>query len=76
MEINTTFWHRAKVYFTCIMSLSWLIAVQTMNKINLFFSEISQQTNTIYAFIKKLPLFLKFGTEPDIIVHGSVTHGT
>ena len=46
MDINATFWHKAKVYFTFIKSLSWLITVPNtcMNKINQFFSEISQQT--------------------------------
>ena len=39
--MNTTFWHRAIVYFTCIMSLLWLIAVANTNKINPFFSDIS-----------------------------------
>ena len=38
------FWYRAKVYFTCIKSLLWLIIVPNMNKINLFFSEILWQT--------------------------------
>ena len=44
MDINGTFRHRAKVYFTCIKSLKWAITVPNMNKINPFFLYIFQQT--------------------------------
>ena len=37
MDINATFWHRAKVYFACIKSLLWLLTVPNMNTINTFF---------------------------------------
>ena len=47
MDINATFWHKAKVYFTCIRPLLWLISVPIMNKIIFFFSKISQQTHKI-----------------------------
>ena len=42
--IITHMCHGSKCYFTCISSIWYLLTVQTMNKINLFFSEISQQT--------------------------------
>ena len=38
MDINATFWHIAKIYFTCIKPLLWLVALSNMNKINPFFS--------------------------------------
>ena len=40
MDVNATFWHRAKVYFTCIKPLLGLIAIPNINKINTF-SKIS-----------------------------------
>ena len=57
MDITATFWHAsspyccwllyqiwtAKCYFTCIRNTWYLINVQNMNKINPFFSELSQQ---------------------------------
>ena len=51
MGINATFGHRAKVYFTCIKPLVWSITVPSMNKINPFFFDISQQTHKIYEII-------------------------
>ena len=44
----TQIWHRAKCYFTCISHTWYLITVQNMNKINLFFSEISHQIHKMY----------------------------
>ena len=38
----------SQVYFTCIKPLLWMIGVPNMNKINLFFSETSQQTYKMY----------------------------
>ena len=64
MGINATCWHRVKVYFTGIKSLLSLVTVPNMNKINRFFSEISKKT------------LLKFGTEPNTILHASATRGT
>ena len=47
MYVNATFWHRAKIYFTCIKSLFWLITEPNVNNINLFFSTILQETDKI-----------------------------
>ena len=40
VDINATFLYRAKIYFTYIKSLLWLIAVPTMNNISLCSSDI------------------------------------
>ena len=45
MDINATFCPRAKVYFTCIKSLLWLITVPHMNNINSFFFKIKFKKN-------------------------------
>ena len=47
INTNATFWHKVKVYFTCTKPLFGLITGQNMKKVNLFFSEISQQINKI-----------------------------
>ena len=44
MDINATFWHTAKVYFTGTKSLLWLITVSNINTINPLVCEITQQT--------------------------------
>ena len=47
MDINSTFWHRAKIFFTSLKSLLLLITVRNKNRINPFFSEILQQTQNL-----------------------------
>ena len=49
--ISTLLWHRAKVYFTCIKPLRWLITVLNMNKIHWFISDIWLQTYKIYEIM-------------------------
>ena len=44
----THFWHGVKCYFTCISNTQYIILLPNMNKINTFFSEISQQTTQMY----------------------------
>ena len=78
MGIDATFWHRAKVYFTCLKHLLWLIAVPDMNKINPFLSEIAHQTHKFMTKIAIInwPQLLKFGIEPNTILHASAKHHT
>ena len=61
VDINATFWHREKVYFTFIKSLLWLITVN-MNKINPFFSEIYH--NKYIKFMKNIAIIT-------LICHGA-----
>ena len=46
--IFTQIWNRAKYYFTCITNTWYLITIRNMNKINPFFSAISQQMHKMY----------------------------
>ena len=48
IAIITQIWHRAQCYFTYISNTWYLITVPNMNKINPFFSEISQQIHKMY----------------------------
>ena len=48
IAIITQIWHWVKCYFICISNTWYLITVRNMNKNNLFFSEISQQTDKLY----------------------------
>ena len=49
IAIITQIWHRAKYYFTCVRNTWYLIIVPNMNKINPFFSVISQQIHKMYV---------------------------
>ena len=60
------------LYKHTMMSNAWyLITVPNTNKITTFFSTKSLPSK----FMNKL-ILLKFGTEPNSILHASVTHGT
>ena len=75
IDLNATFWHRAMVYFMCIKSLLWLITVPNMNKINTFFSEISQQKHKISE--KYCYNYSNFNSiQQNAILYASATHGT
>ena len=47
-DINARFWHKAKVYFTCIKPLLWLIPIPNMNKITLLFPPLDITTHKLY----------------------------
>ena len=50
-------WRRAKCYFTCVSNTWYLISIPNMNKINVFFFELSQQIHKMYekvAIIKQI----------------------
>ena len=69
---STLFWHRAKVYFMCIIPLLWLMAVPIRNKSNPFFSDISQQTHKCYEEIT----IITQTWHRCYFIHASATYGT
>ena len=63
--LSTVFWHRDKVYFTCIKPLWGLISVPNMNKIHRFISDITCIKPTLWLIT--VPNMNKINTFWDIV---------